>query len=210
MKQMVKHRDFNFFHIFEILGIILGIVFCEGPLWQKQRKFSLQHLKNFGYGRKEMEEAILEEAKDLMAALKKQCHQPIWMHTAFDTSVINVLWAMIAGRRYSIDDAKLKKLMQIIHDAFRAADISGGMLNQLPFLRFIAPEQTGYSKLKKVLVNLWEFLEETINEHRKTVCASHARDLIDAFLQKMQLQVDPTFTGSRAPHWAPILINFLS
>lgn len=190
--------------------IILGIVFCEGPFWQKQRKFSLQHLKNFGYGRKEMEETILEEAKDLITALKKQCHQPIWMHTAFDTSVINVLWAMIAGRRYSIDDAKLKRLMEIIHDAFKAADISGGMLNQLPFLRFIAPEQTGYRKLKKVLVNLWEFLEETISEHRQTVCLSHARDLIDAFLQKMQLQVDPSFTGNTALTLAPILTNLVS
>lgn len=178
---------------------ILGIVFCEGPFWQKQRKFSLQHLKNFGYGRKEMEERILEEAKDLITVFKKQCQQPIWMHTAFDTSVINVLWAMIAGQRYSIEDEKLKRLMQIIHDAFKAADISGGMLNQMPFLRFIAPNKTGYIKLKNVLVSLWEFLEETIKEHQETVCLSHARDLIDAFLQKMQLKVDSSFTSNSAP-----------
>lgn len=41
------------------------------------------------------------------------------------------------------------------------------------------------------------FLKETITEHRKTMCTTHARDLIDAFLQKMEVKSerDPTFTG---------------
>lgn len=119
----------------------------------------MQHLRNFGFGRKEMDERIEEETKDLIAVFRKQCSEPIWMHTAFDVSVLNVLWAMMAGKRFDINDERLRKLLKIVHDAFRLTDMSGGMLNQMPFLRFIAPETCGYNQLVDVLVRMWEFLQ---------------------------------------------------
>ncbi|RZB39555.1 p450 domain containing protein, partial [Asbolus verrucosus] len=101
-----------------------------------------------------MEEKIQEETRDLIAIFKKQCSESIWMHTAFDVSVLNVLWAMMAGERFDINDERLLKLLKIIHDAFRLTDMSGGMLNQMPFLRFIAPETCGYNKLVDVLLRM--------------------------------------------------------
>ncbi|EFA01264.1 cytochrome P450 15A1 [Tribolium castaneum] len=202
VKEVLTREEFDgrpdgFFFRLRTFGKRLGIVFSDGQFWQKQRKFSMQHLRNFGFGRKEMEEKIEEETKDLIAVFKKQCSEPIWMHTAFDVSVLNVLWAMMAGERFNINDERLRKLLKIVHDAFRLTDMSGGMLNQLPFLRFIAPETCGYNQLVDVLVRMWEFLQETISEHRKTLCSSHARDLIDAFLQKMDIQSDSSFTDDQ-------------
>lgn len=136
-----------------------GIVFSDGKLWQKQRKFSLQHLRNFGFGRREMEEKIQEETRDLIAIFNSRGSEPIFMHTAFDVSVLNVLWAMMAGERFEIEDVRLIKLLQIIHDAFRLTDMSGGMLNQMPFLRHIAPDVSGYTQTVSVLTRMWEFLE---------------------------------------------------
>ncbi|XP_068896333.1 methyl farnesoate epoxidase-like [Tenebrio molitor] len=202
VKEVLTREEFDgrpdgFFFRLRTFGKRLGIVFSDGQFWQKQRKFSLQHLKNFGLGRKEMEEKIQDETRDLISMFKKQCSQPIWMHTAFDVSVLNVLWAMMAGERFNIDDERLRKLLNIIHDAFRLTDMSGGILNQMPFLRFIAPETCGYNQLVNVLVRMWEFLEETISEHRRTMCTTHARDLIDAFLQNMNIKSDPSFTDDQ-------------
>lgn len=135
-----------------------GIVFSDGLLWKKQRKFSLQHLRSFGFGRREMEEKILEETTSFIELLRTRCSQPIFMHNIFDVSVLNGLWAMMAGQRFEIDDERLKKLLKIIHDAFRIVDMSGGLLNQMPFLRFISPGASGYTKLREVLDGMWEFL----------------------------------------------------
>ncbi|XP_019871649.1 methyl farnesoate epoxidase-like [Aethina tumida] len=204
VKEVLTREDFDgrpdgYFFRLRTFGKRLGIVFSDGQFWQKQRKFSIQHLKKFGLGRKEMEEQIQEETRDLIRVIRSELKKEneIYMNTLFDTSVLNVLWAMMAGERFQLDDERLKKLLEIMHDAFRITDISGGMLNQLPLLRFIAPNATGYNKLMEILTRMWEFLEGAIAEHRRTVCSSHARDLIDAFLQKMDVKNDPSFTDDQ-------------
>lgn len=169
----------------------------DGPLWQKQRKFSMQHLKNFGFGRKEMEHQIEEETRELVESLRKRCVEPIYMNEVFDVSVLNSLWAMMAGKRFALDDCRLIKLLQIIHDAFRLTDMSGGILNQLPILRYIAPNFTKYNDIMNVINRMKEFLEETVDEHKKSICPNHARDLIDAFLQNMNMKKDETFTNEQ-------------
>lgn len=106
-----------------------------------------------------MERQIEEETKELVESLKKRCSDPIYMHDAFDVGVVNVLWAMLAGRRFTLDDDRLIKLLKIIHDAFRLTDISGGILNQLPFLRHVAPEASGYLAHVDILRRIKDFLE---------------------------------------------------
>nr|WCC58046.1 cytochrome P450 [Pharsalia antennata] len=202
IKEVLSREEFDgrpdgFFFRLRTFGKRLGIVFSDGQFWRKQRKFSLQHLRNFGFGRKEMEEKIQEETRCLMDIFRGRCSEPIFMHTAFDISVLNVLWAMMAGQRFDIEDERLRKLLQIIHDAFRLVDMSGGLINQMPFLRHIAPEACGYNQIMSILNRMWKFLEEAISEHRKTVCFSQPRDLIDAFLQKMNINNDSTFTDDQ-------------
>ncbi|KAG5896789.1 hypothetical protein JTB14_008365 [Gonioctena quinquepunctata] len=203
IKEVFNREDFDgrpdgFFFRLRTFGKRLGIVFSDGPLWKTQRKFSLQHLRNFGFARRKMEEIIHEETKSLIEMFRECDSKPISMHDAFDIAVLNGLWAMMAGERFETDDERLKKLLQIIHDGFRIVDISGGVLNQMPFLRHVAPDASGYNQIKNILERMWEFLEETISEHRKSVGLSQQpRDLIDAFLQTMNIKNDPSFTDDQ-------------
>lgn len=142
-----------------IILIILGIVFTEGEFWQKQRKFSMQHLKNFGLGGKAMIMYIEEEIKVLIDSLRERCNEPIIMNDLFGVGVINVLWAIVAGERFSHDDDRLNELLKMIEVSFRTVDISGSMLNQLPILRYIAPRLTGYQYFKTTTDNLNGFIE---------------------------------------------------
>lgn len=140
-----------------------GIVFSEGEFWQKQRKFSIQHLKNFGYGRRAMEGYIQEETKELIETLKEKCSKPIYVNNLFGVGVINVLWAMTAGERFSHDDSRLNELLVLVEKSFRAFDVSGGLLNQMPILRYFAPGITGYCDFKNIIKSLNEFLEVNYN-----------------------------------------------
>lgn len=40
-------------------------MFTEGTFWTEQRRFSLRHLRDFGFGKKSTEHVIWEEAEDL-------------------------------------------------------------------------------------------------------------------------------------------------
>ncbi|KAJ9576497.1 hypothetical protein L9F63_025607 [Diploptera punctata] len=103
------------------------------------------------------------------------------------TSVfLNSLWAMLAGHRFDLDDQRLVDLLDIVHKCFRMIDPSGGLLNQMPPLRFIAPRHSGYTNLMTHLNRIWNFLRETIDDHRKSFNADNMRDLIDLFLREME------------------------
>lgn len=69
------------------------------------------------------------------------------------------------------------------------------MITLLPFLRFIAPELSGYNEIMKFLSILWAFIDEEIKMHEKQL-TDQPRDLIDAFLLKIAKnngQEDETF-----------------
>lgn len=62
-------------------------------------------------------------------------------------------------------------------------NIMGGVISQMPFLRFVIPGLSGYNELMSILKNLWNFLDEEIKIHEKELRSdSQPRDLIDAFL----------------------------
>lgn len=110
-------------------------------------------------GRTEMETKIEDESRDLIALFKTKCSKPILIHNTFDISAINVLWAMMAGERFDLEDSRLIKLFNIIHTAFQTVDISGGILNHMPFLRYVAPDACGYNRIVDTLKQLWGFIE---------------------------------------------------
>lgn len=64
----------------------------------------------------------------------------------------------------------------------RLMDTMGGIISQLPFLRFIIPELSGYNELMRILRKLWSFLDEEITLHEKHLTENEPQDLIEAFL----------------------------
>lgn len=61
-------------------------------------------------------------------------------------------------------------------------DTMGGIVSQMPFLRFMIPELSGYNDLMRILQKLWNFLDDEINIHEKRLSGNQPQDLIDAFL----------------------------
>lgn len=78
-------------------------------------------------------------------------------------SVLNVLWALVTGSRLEKADAKLNRLLVLLNRRSRAFDMAGGTLNQMPWLRFIAPQKTGYSLLQELNFELKRFLVVRVN-----------------------------------------------
>jgi len=115
--------------------------------WKNLRRFSLQSLRDYGFGKKQsMEKVIHLELSDLINELDMQStanngiHN---MHEFFTLSLLNILWSMVAGTRYLHDDPQLIKLMKINETLFRSGNFGNSILFAFPALRNYFPVSTG-------------------------------------------------------------------
>jgi len=92
----------NFFYIFK------GLINTEGPHWQELRQFTIRQLRDFGFGKKSMEELIMVEVNELIANLRETKGTPITnVKDKFFVAVVNALWFIVAGVRDNQNDPKL-------------------------------------------------------------------------------------------------------
>lgn len=61
--------------------------------------------------------------------------------------------------RYDLNDDHLKNVCDWIRRSFSVVDMSGGVINYLPFLRHICPGLTGYKDLFKIYRSLYTFVK---------------------------------------------------
>nr|XP_032520756.1 farnesoate epoxidase-like [Danaus plexippus plexippus] len=185
-------RPDGFFYLMRSFGKKIGLVFSDGRVWNRTRRTVLKYLKNFGYGSRAMESIISEECKALINLRLQDAGTTIIVNRMFDVSIVNILWKLVAGKRYNLKDKQLLSLCNLITQSFKVADMSGGILNFLPFLRFIMPNLIGYTELKNIHNTLYDFLKNTIEEHKATIDVHKPRDVIDVFLIESMEHNSPT------------------
>lgn len=176
-------------------GKRLGVFFSDGPFWIEQRRFTLKHLRDFGFGKRSMEEFIMEETEDTIKEITQK--ETVQVTGLFTIATLNVLWRMIAGARYSRDDAELLILLEKLRLMFRSGNAGGGITGAFPILMKIAPVFSGYSERLATTSHLQDFFRKSIREHKETIDENNARDLIDVYLREIKLQKnnpDSTFT----------------
>ncbi|XP_035913569.1 probable cytochrome P450 305a1 [Anopheles stephensi] len=190
-----QSRPDNLFVRLRTLGTRLGITFTDGEFWNEQRSFVTRHLRQAGYGRQKMHAQIQTELNELLDVLENRMEQPIWPGSILAISVINVLWTIVTGSRVPREDDRLQRLLLLLHERTKAFDMSGGTLNQLPWLRFIAPEWSGYNLLRRFNKQLTEFFTPTIEQHHENFSDDKAvDDLIYAYIKEMRDRKDSNFT----------------
>lgn len=170
-------------------GERLGVLLTDSELWKEQRRFSLRHLRDFGFGRRDMSGMIEEETANMVDYLKQQIllsnieNLECDMENIFNIHVLNTLWTMLAGIRYNNNDRELKYLQQVLSELFERAHMFGALFSHFPILRIVAPEYSGYNTYLKAHLPIWDFLNKELEKHKQTVRAFEARDFMDVYLQ---------------------------
>ncbi|KAJ9577737.1 hypothetical protein L9F63_005730 [Diploptera punctata] len=164
----------------------LGVFFSDGAFWVEQRRFTLRHLRDFGFGKSKMESLICDEIEDVVRELR-DCHE-FQVSRYFGLSSVNVIWALLAGSRFSRDDARLQALLDSLMRLFRSGSQTGSIVNVIPVLKLIAPRITGHSEQVEHITKLQTFFRGVIQEHRETYSENNLRDFIDVYLQEMKAQ----------------------
>uniref|UniRef100_A0A3Q1CNL3 Cytochrome P450, family 2, subfamily Y, polypeptide 3 n=1 Tax=Amphiprion ocellaris TaxID=80972 RepID=A0A3Q1CNL3_AMPOC len=166
-----------------------GLVVSNGERWRQLRRFTLSTLRDFGMGRKGMEEWIQEESQHLVNRINSTNAAPFDPTFFLSCSVSNVICSLVFGQRFSYDDKDFLDLLHIISDTLKFGSSPLGQLyNIFPRLMERLP-----GRQHKVIANiekLREFTMTKIQEHQDTLDISSPRDYIDCFLTRLSQEKD--------------------
>lgn len=81
-------------------------------MWEVHRRFLLRQLRDFGFGKRNMEELIMEEVKETIDRLKSFPEGLVEdIKGIFQIAVVNSLWMIVGNRRFKHDDPKIHKMI---------------------------------------------------------------------------------------------------
>ncbi|KAB7501848.1 hypothetical protein Anas_13179, partial [Armadillidium nasatum] len=147
---------------------------------------------DLGMGKSKIVSAVLYEAKELVKVMKKQAGVPAPLPEALTPAVINVLWQMIASKRYDLDDQEVIGFERLIQKA-QESSARLSIQDIFPWIKNILPEtifnyiikKHNYSQLSDTLKSNFQ---STIDEHLKILDKNNPRDFIDDYLIEMDKQ----------------------
>ncbi|XP_040847799.1 cytochrome P450 2C1-like isoform X5 [Ochotona curzoniae] len=97
----------------------LGIIFSNGNTWKHTRRFSLVTLRNFGMGKRSIEERVQEEARCLVEELRKTNASPCDPTFILAAAPCNVICSVIFQSRFDYTEEEFLNLMGKFNENFR-------------------------------------------------------------------------------------------
>ncbi|XP_064512816.1 cytochrome P450 2D17 [Pseudopipra pipra] len=193
VKEALVHKSEDFadrpyLPIYEHLGYgknSEGIVLARyGHSWKELRKFTLSTLRNFGMGKKSLEERVVEEAGFLCSALKSKEGRSFDVRAPVNKAVCNMICTMVFGERFDYSDETFHKLLRIFENSLNEeTGFLPQLLNVVPVLVRIPGLAQKIFQGQKALM---DFIDVLIDKHRETWNPAYTRDLTDAFLKEME------------------------
>ncbi|XP_063284167.1 cytochrome P450 2D6-like [Pelobates fuscus] len=162
-----------------------GVVIAKyGVPWREHRRFSLSTLRDFGMGKKSLEQRVTEEAGFLCSRFQEEKGCAFDPQYLINNAVSNVICSIAFGDRFEYSDAKFQELLSIFEEGLKSqTGLLVQVLQEIPFLMkipwlvndILAPQQ-----------RLHKFLKDIISKHQKTFDPNCIRDFIDAYLLEMK------------------------
>ncbi|XP_060087019.1 cytochrome P450 2K6-like [Heteronotia binoei] len=161
-----------------------GLVFSNGENWKVMRRFAISTLRDYGMGKKTMEDKIVEECHFLIQEFESFEGRPFEATAIMNAAVANIIVIILLGKRYEYEDPTFMRLLDLLNDNARLFRSPSVMLyNIFPALRFLCG---GLKSLDKNIKELHAFIQATFIEHLKELDVNDQRSFIDSFITQQQ------------------------
>ncbi|ETE57473.1 Cytochrome protein, partial [Ophiophagus hannah] len=183
-------------HIFE--GAVKG---C-GENWKVMRRFTLSTLRDYGMGKRTIEDKITEECSVLKRTMETYAGKPFDVTTILSAAVSNIIVCILLGKRYEYEDATFLRLLKIVNENLQLSGSPAALLyNLFPKLGFLLGAGRKILKNEK---ELHDFIQ-TILENIKMTHGGffHNRNLLGLVDDLFNAGTDTTANTLR---WAILLM----
>ncbi|KAM9323966.1 cytochrome P450 2G1-like [Gastrophryne carolinensis] len=163
----------------------VGIIMSNGERWKTMRRFALMTLRNFGMGKRSVEERVQEEAQCLAEGFLKSHGTPIDPTYLLRLAVSNVICSIVFGERFEYKDKRHTDLLVFLKDAVDILSTPWGqLLTLMPTVMKYIPGP--HKRFYPLMAQLKQFVADRVNTHKETLDVNCPRDLIDCFLVRME------------------------
>ncbi|OXB74099.1 UNVERIFIED_CONTAM: hypothetical protein H355_015230 [Colinus virginianus] len=170
--------------IMEKAGQGKGVIFTSGENWKVMRRFTLSTLRDFGMGKKAVEDHVVEEYGHLADIIESQKGKPLEMSQMLNAAIANIIVSILFGKRFDYDDPTFKRLMSLMNENMRLfGSPSVSLYNLFPILGcFLKDSKSFLQNVKEI----HDFVKVTFSKYLKVLDRNDQRSFIDAFLVRQQ------------------------
>ncbi|XP_053577682.1 cytochrome P450 2G1 [Bombina bombina] len=167
-----------------------GLALLNGTAWKQLRQFTMMTFRDFGMGKKTLEEPIQVEAQHLVKHFRSYKQEPVDPSNIMICASSNIIASILMGTRYNYSDDKWMQLLKNIHEAFVIACSTWGQLyDMVPNIMQVLPGP--HNKIFTLLQDLVIVVEERVKYNLDTLEPNCPRDFIDCYLIRMKQEKDP-------------------
>uniref|UniRef100_A0A672Y330 Cytochrome P450 2F2-like n=1 Tax=Sphaeramia orbicularis TaxID=375764 RepID=A0A672Y330_9TELE len=161
-----------------------GVILSDyGPSWKEHRRFALMTLRNFGLGKKSMEERILGEIQYTIKTVENSIGKLLSPQVMFHNAASNIICQVLFGTRYDYDDELIRVIVNCFTENLKIANGPWQTLyDSIPMIRNLPlPFQKAFENIK----TCENITLRLINEHKKTRVPGQPRHFVDCYLDEL-------------------------
>ncbi|XP_029451955.1 cytochrome P450 2K6-like [Rhinatrema bivittatum] len=170
--------------IFQRFSKGLGIIFSHGENCKVMRRFTITTLRDFGMGKRTIEEKIIEECGFLIRHFESFTGTPFDTSVIMNTSIANIIAAIVQGHRFDyLDPAFLRFLRLITESDGLLESPMVALYNIFPIFGLFPGS---HKTILKHVIEVNASIKSTLMECLKQLDANDQRNFIDVFLAKQK------------------------
>nr|AXE71691.1 CYP2B [Arborimus longicaudus] len=183
-----------------------GVFFSNGERWKALRRFSLATMRDFGMGKRSVEERIQEEARCLVEELRKSQGAPLDPTFLFQCITANIICSIVFGERFDYNDRQFLRMLNLIYQTFSLTSSISSQVFEF-FSGFLKYFPGTHIQVSKNLQEILDYVGHSVEKHRATLDPSNPRDFIDTYLLGMEKEKSNQHTEF---HHQNLIISVLS
>uniref|UniRef100_UPI00398F8B84 cytochrome P450 2K1-like n=1 Tax=Pristiophorus japonicus TaxID=55135 RepID=UPI00398F8B84 len=170
--------------IFEELSLRRGVVLSDGKPWLDARALVLATLRDFGMGKKSIEDKIIEETSFLVKVIESHKGQPFETRQIINSAISNIICSILFGDRFDYDDKTFISLTVMNTEIVAlAGSASIQLFNSYPFLGFLIPNR---QRLMKNQQKMHAIFNELLKPSQETLSENSIQNLSQALMMRQQ------------------------